>query len=189
MALLSPLSGFLFSRFFPAAGAAGEAGLGAAPRPRITGAEGVDLRSPLPPQACVMAPVSSAVASTSVVLATFDGVLFQQGMCPEVLPRQSTSGWVPEGAAPALEVGVGPNPTAVTQVVGTSFPLFLEFEGTCSQAPPQLGNSGGGLVSSAPTQAVRVSRNSATAESHADSLGHPLSIKFTGLGSQVLPRL
>ena len=129
-----------------------------------------------------MAPVSSVVTSTSVVSATFDGVLHQQGMCPEIPPRQLTSGWAPE-------VGVDPNPTAMTQVVGTSFPLFLEFEGMCSQAPPRLGNSGRGLVSSAPTQVVRVGRNSATAESHADSLGHPLSVEFTGLGSQVLPQL
>ena len=84
-ALLSPPSGFLFSGFLPAAGAAGEPGLGAAPRPGVTGAEGIDLRSPFPPQACVMAPVSSTVASTSVVLAIFDGVLHQQGMCPQVL--------------------------------------------------------------------------------------------------------
>ena len=103
-----------------------------------------------------MAPVSSAVAGTSVVSATFDGVLYQQGMCPQVPLQQLTSGWALEGAAPAPEFGVGPNPTAVTQVVGTSLPSFLEFEGTCSQTPPRLGNSGGGLVPSAPTQAVEV---------------------------------
>ena len=71
----SPLSGF-----FHAAGVVGEAG------PGVTGVEGVSLRSPLPPQAGVMAPVSSAVASTSVVSATFDGVLYQQEMCPQVSP-------------------------------------------------------------------------------------------------------
>ena len=112
-ALLSPPSGFL-----PAAGAAGEAGL--------DGATSINLCSPLPPQACVMAPVSSAVISTSVVSATFDGVLYQQGMCPEVPSRQLTSGWVPEGAAPVPEVGVGSNYTAVTQVVGMSFPHLRE---------------------------------------------------------------
>ena len=96
-ALLSPLSGSPFSGFLPAAGAV----LDAAPRPAVSGAEGVNLRSPLPHQACVMAPVSSAVADTSVVSATFDGVLYQHGIWPQVPPWQLTSGWAPEGAAPA----------------------------------------------------------------------------------------
>ena len=124
-ALLSPPSGSPFSGFLHAAGVAGEAGLSAAPRPGVTGAEGINLRSPLPPQAGVMALVSSAVASTSVVSTTFDGVLYQQGMYPQVPPRQLTSGWAPEGAAPALEVGVGPNHTAVAQVVRTSLSSFF----------------------------------------------------------------
>ena len=80
VALFSPPSGSPFSGFLHAAGVAGEAGLG------VTGAERVSLRSPLPPQAGVTAPVFSAVASTSVVSATFDGILYQQEMCSQVLP-------------------------------------------------------------------------------------------------------
>ena len=90
------------------------------------------MHSPLPPQADVMAPVTSAIPGTSIVLATFDSVLYQQGMCPQVRPQQLTSGWAPEVAAQAPEFGVVPYPTAVTQVVGTRLPSFLEFEGTCS---------------------------------------------------------
>ena len=87
-----------------------------------------------------------------------------------------TSGWAPEGPASALEVVVGPYPSAVTQVVGTSLPSLLESEGMSSQAPPRHGNSGGCLVSSAPTQAVGVRCHSASAKSQTASLGHPLPV-------------
>ena len=95
--LLSPLSGSIFSGFASSAGVAGEMGLSTVPFSSVTGAEGVNLLSYYPPQAQdhVVVSASCALAGSSVVSPSFDSILVQDGLCPQVPPCLWSFRWAP----------------------------------------------------------------------------------------------